>query len=245
MYKLELDVSLVFAPLMDEHGQGIIVTKSFELPFPPFAKMNLQSRQFPNSPGPDGFLLEDITWDVDREVFFARSSLTSVDLPIACILDDIQSWIDLGWRLGSYEETYDDPMDEPEIDSPSDSTIVDPDDDYEWDEMERWPTQPPRKRPARFNKTLRALVRTMAASFNNSATAYAVYKTQQFFSEKELRDNESKPAERFQNAIREYEQMSSTEQIAWLQKVQRTAPRLDRLIARTTATQRDSLPQSM
>jgi hypothetical protein len=54
----------------------------------------------------------------------------------------------------------------------------------------------------------------MAGSYNNLATAYAVYKTQQFFTEEEQRDANSKPATRFRDAVREYDDMSIEAQLA-------------------------------
>jgi hypothetical protein len=43
---------------------------------------------------------------VDRSAFLADADLTCANLPMGSIPDEIQSWLDRGWKLGSFEEYY-------------------------------------------------------------------------------------------------------------------------------------------
>ena len=231
MFKVELDMSLYFVPPMDERGAGIVVTRRLELPFAPSTGLTLCGKLFDDHPDPMGFRLEDVTWDVDRKVFLANTCLISHDLPIAVIPDTIREWVDRGWQLGSYQDAYVQPEDsEPEeaVDA-EDQGSMDVDD--EWDEMERWPTKRPAARPPEFNKLLRAIVRTMAESYNNSAVAYAIDKTKRFFDDSQLKEGDSAAIKKWLAARQEFETMSMDDQIAWRDHVMKRRPRLDRIVA--------------
>lgn len=52
VFKLELDLHLFCEPLMDEEGDGIVVSKTLELPFPPYEGLALIGKQIDESPGP-------------------------------------------------------------------------------------------------------------------------------------------------------------------------------------------------
>jgi hypothetical protein len=106
MFKLELDVSLYYDPPMDEHGQGIGLTRIFEIPFHPSSGLYLTGGGLTDPPDAIGFKIEDVTWDLDRQVFLADTSLFSKDLPIAFIPDELRAWMTRGWRLGSSSEAY-------------------------------------------------------------------------------------------------------------------------------------------
>lgn len=82
-------------------------------------------------PDPLGFSLEDLTWDIDREVFLASTTLISHDEPLAFVPDTIREWIGLGWKLGSYHDTYVEPE---EDDSESAIPSVD---DGEYERLEQ------------------------------------------------------------------------------------------------------------
>jgi len=77
----------------------------------------------------------------------------------------------------------------------------------------------PRKRPAHFNKLLRAVVREMAELYNNLPVAYAIDQTKLVFSEEQLKTRDSQAKERFREARYEYERMPQEQQIAWQQRV--------------------------
>jgi hypothetical protein len=225
MFKLELDLLLYFIPPMDERGQGIRLTRSLELPFPPTNGLHLAGITMDDPPSPLGFRINGVTWDLDRQVFMATTQLIDHNLPIAAIPDEIANWIERGWRLGSYEDAYKQP-EETEDDS-SEITTESVDD---WDEDDRLPTMNPRSRPRAFNKFFRALVREMARLHNNESAAYAIDRTKMFFDEERLKE-ESKAAIRFRDAQNEFSDMTWDQQYDWREKVLRTHPRLDRIVA--------------
>ena len=220
MFKLELDLLLYFIPPMDERGQGIRLTRLLELPFPPTNGLHLAGIALDDPPCPLGFRINDLTWDLDRQVFMATTHLTIQNDPIATIPYEIGSWIDRGWRLGSYEDAYEQPEDTEDDSSEVTTESVD-----EWDEDNRLPTMNPRSRPRVFNKFLRALVREMARLRNNESIAYAIDRTKMFFDEKRLKED-SKAAIRFRDAQNEFSAMTWDQQYDWREKVIRTHPRL-------------------
>ena len=101
MFKLELDLLLYFVPPMDERGQGIRLTRSLELPFPPINGLYLSGIAMDDPPTPMGCRINDLTWDLDRQVFMATTQLTNHDFPIATIPDEIGSWIDADGDSGA------------------------------------------------------------------------------------------------------------------------------------------------
>jgi hypothetical protein len=229
MFKIELDVSLYYDPPMDEHGQGISLTRIFEIPFPPSSGLYLTGGGLTDAPDAIGFKIEDVTWDLDRQVFLAETSLISKDFPIAFIPDELRAWVARGWRLGSCSEAYEEvaysgrePEDVPEGVQTG-----------ELDAAERWPSMNPRSRPPHFNKLLRALVRKMADLYNNWATAYAIDQTMMLFSEAQLRGDRSPGMEKFIVARSKFERMTIDEKLAWREKVIAKHPRLDRIVADT------------
>ena len=104
MNKVELDLHLVFQPPMDDSSDGIIITRTIELPFTPFNGLRVFSRVWEDGPEPYGLELTDVLWEMDRAVFLAKTRHTWVDLPIAFIPHEIRDWLGRGWRWGSYEE---------------------------------------------------------------------------------------------------------------------------------------------
>ena len=54
MFKLELDMELYFVPPMEEIGEGICLTREFELPFPPLTGISLAGVALNGSPSPLG-----------------------------------------------------------------------------------------------------------------------------------------------------------------------------------------------
>jgi hypothetical protein len=96
MFKLELDMRLYFVPPMDEHGRGICVSKSFDLPFAPFNDLALTGDAFGDGAQDDGYRIEDVVWDMDRKIFLAHSSLTSENFPLGLIPNEIADWIQRG-----------------------------------------------------------------------------------------------------------------------------------------------------
>ncbi len=140
MFKLELDLHLYFDPPMADHGDGIAVTRTIDVPFPPWSGLLVYGRELDECPSPGGWPLKDVTWDVDRGVFLATTSLHSGGVPMAMIPDVVRAYVDRGWRLGSYMDLYEEPN---EDESPEDDDAVEGG-SVDEDEMELWPTMPAR-----------------------------------------------------------------------------------------------------
>ena len=92
------------------------------------------------------------------------------------------------------------------------------------------PTLPPRQRPKALNLVMRAMVRAMVEQHNDLSVAYAMDKTKRYFSEDQFKDNESKAARQWQDAVEAYLQMRWKQQLAWERGVMRRHPRLDKLV---------------
>lgn len=229
MFRLDIDVSHFFLPLMEENGRGIVVTRSLELAIAPFEGLFLTGSAFNDTSSSMGFKLEDVTWDCDRGLFLAHSSLVHSGLPIAYIPAELSSWVDRGWRLGSFDEDYED--DEgmaPGRRLRGDWVLHTENVDHKL--VERWPMLGPRARPKSFNVLLKALTHTMAGLLNNWSTAYAVDQTERFFTETELQEERSSYAERFRQSVNEFEKMTFDQQWEWRQKVLRTHPSLKSIV---------------
>lgn len=231
MYSLEIDLELYFVPPMEDFGNGISVTRTLNLPFVPHSGLLVFGQELDDCPTPGGFPLAGVTWDVDRQVFLAKSKLTVHDWPIVAIPDEVRAWVERGWRLGSFMEHYEDEdgrpeqEDGPEVVASDLTTFVVGDED--WPELLKLQATPHRGRPREFNILFQVVLRTMAELHNNPAVAYAMYKTQRFFAEREYRDSDE-PAEvrQFRNAQRDFEGIEIEEQVAWLRKVKRKYPSL-------------------
>lgn len=230
MFKLALTMVLHFVPPMDEHGIGIRLTRMFELPFPPTDGLFIASEAF--GEGDEGMKITDVTWDVDREQFYANTGVISQDFPIAYIPDEIGSWIERGWELVTGSIFGDISEETPEKAEAVEQPAVAAEDQAgdDWEETEALPTMTPRKRPAEFNKLLRALVREMATLYNNLPTAYAMDQTKMFFTDEQLRTPDSSAKGRFKDARYEYERMPQVEQIAWQQRVIARYPKLSKIV---------------
>jgi len=81
MFTLELDLIITYTPPMSEAGGGIYLTRELQVPFAPYNGLHICGNQMDQAPGPEGFVLKDVTWDVDRQVFMAHSLLCSHDRP--------------------------------------------------------------------------------------------------------------------------------------------------------------------
>ena len=128
--------------------------------------------------------------------------------------------------MGSLSAAYE----QPEDDEPAGENELAAEVPDDWEEREeRLPAMRPRSRPPEFNKLLRALVREMAALHNNWRVAYAIDRTQMFFTDAELRGDRSASNEAFRDALAEFGRMSLDEQIRWQERVFHRHPRLDRI----------------
>ena len=93
MFTLELDYVLRIVPPMTEHSGGIVFTRTFELPFPPFEKLHLFARDLEDCPYPPGLRIDDVCWDLDRGCFLATTELI-VHGPVA----------EIPWALASLRD---------------------------------------------------------------------------------------------------------------------------------------------
>ena len=98
------------------------------------------------------------------------------------------------------------------------------------EELDGWRKMPARKRPPRYNRILRALVRQMAETYNNWEVAYAMDKTKQLYTEKEAKDFDDPGADRWRKARNEFFSMSLDDKLQWMRHVESRYPRLDRLV---------------
>ncbi len=229
MFNLELDMVLYFVGPMAENADGIRVTRQFELPFAPTPDVFLSGFALNGDDIAMGYKIEDIHWDIDRAIFFAHTCLFSHDIPLAFIPLEVQSWLDRGWRLGSYEELFG------RVDGRSRRRKREPIPyDWDWslddDEVNEWPRLSPQKRPPAFNMLLKAIVRELARADNNLATAYAIAKSRRYFTEFELESDNGKSAGMFRDALAKFQQLDFDQQYDWKQRVVRRYPRLEQFI---------------
>lgn len=167
-------------------------------------------------------------WDIDRGIFMGQIEMSSLDLPIEDIPLDIKSWLELGWRFGSYSERYEQPEEESEDEAEeedADDAFTDPD----FEQQLKQPMLSPRQRSKQLNLVMRAMVRTMAELYNDLHVAYAMDKTKRHFTKQQLEDNKSKEAKAWLDAQDEYNNMSWKKQFEWRERVMKTHPRLDKL----------------
>ena len=152
MFTLHLDISLTITPLMQEEIGGIMLTRTFELPFAPTSGLFLSAVALNGQALPQGFKLENVTWDADRQVFLADTSLTEVGLPLPYVADTLAEWLDRGWKLGSYADDYPSQED----DEPAKDQVENANRPVtSWEDAEKLPELAPRSRPTEFNKLLR------------------------------------------------------------------------------------------
>lgn len=229
---IELDLVLHFVPPMDEHAPGVVLTRAFDIPFPPYDGLVVYSPTFEDCPTSEGMPLKDIIWDVERKVFLARTYLVHCGLPFAFIPDEIRSWVDNGWRLGSYRDGYGGDVGEDDEQAEESATAEDTNDwsQFDDDELDAWRKLPARKRPPQFNRIMRAVVRMMAETHNNLDVAYAMDKTKRYFTKKEAEDIGDNTVQQWRDATKEFLLMSLDEQVQWQEHVQAHHPRLDRML---------------
>lgn len=83
MYTFHVDFVLHFVPPMSDHGPGIRLNRTFELPFPPSASISVFSKDWEGMDDPMGYHLKEIAWDLDRSKFVVGTELSSTRVPIA------------------------------------------------------------------------------------------------------------------------------------------------------------------
>ncbi|EMB16515.1 hypothetical protein [Rhodopirellula europaea] len=202
-YTVELDLHLFFTPLMQDWGDGIVMTRTLQLPFPPDGKIAIAGRSIEGDGQPLGYRIRNITWDVDRDRFIATTVADCGGGPLAYIGDDIDRHLTEGWSIGSWQTHYDKSWKSPignRFDRAKfDIEVMDEGDLYKLE------TMPASKRPGAFNELMSALVRLLFNLNNNEALAYVMYKTKTYF------QDEKEQSPKFRDAMQGYEEMTSDE----------------------------------
>lgn len=230
LYELHIDLRMCYCPPMDDRGQGITLRRKVELPFPPFNGLAIAGSALDVCPMPEGFVLKSVVWDCDRSRFTASTQMAHHDLPIAFILDDLSLWCERGWRLGSSADDFPDEYEVGGGQAVPDVDEATPSDEWIEDDENALAKLSPRKRPKEFNKMFRALIRMMCETRNATGRAYAMWKTQRFYSEDDLKTDESPSAVKFKDAEFEFSQMAFEEQYEWREQICKNYPRLDRML---------------
>jgi hypothetical protein len=204
------------------------MTRSFELPFPPYEGLAVFSSSWEFYPEPQGLRLKDIVWDVDRRLFLACSRMVHGGLPIAGIAAELSDWVGRGWRLGSYNDHYTGGG-EIELPGPMAKEACDLHDTVDDKEYEILHTLPPKRRPAAFNAFWKAMIRHMAATHNNADVAYAMDKTGRYFGPSREKVKDEKGEEAWGESSLEYRKMTIDDRIKWMRKTEKY-PELSTLI---------------
>ncbi len=174
-----------------------------------------------------------VLWDIDRKVFMAQTKWCSAGVPMEDIPVDRECWLDLGRRIGSYADRYnetDDDEDDVEADDGQEESGNAFPVDKEYERSLEQPMPSLRHRSKELNRIIRAMVRTMAQVHNDEAVAYAIDKTKRYFADDQLQENDSKYAKAWRDARDEYNDMCWKKQWKWRERAMRTHPRLDKLI---------------
>jgi hypothetical protein len=83
VFKVEIDFVVTFVPPMSQHSRGITLTRAIELPFHPSRDVNIFGRDLmEDGSEPMGIKFKDIIWDMDRQVFFAKTYLEDGSCPL-------------------------------------------------------------------------------------------------------------------------------------------------------------------
>src|SRR5579863_5278940 len=225
MYPVYLDFVLRYVPPMADHYHGIRLTRTFELPFPPTEKMLVFSKEWEGQADPMGYVLKEVTWDIDRGCFLAETELSSSGVPIALIPLDIRRIVDFGWQLGSFKHRYETDRRRVRKRKKVPRLRIS---DWDDDEVTAWETAPKTSRPKEFALVLQALASTMAELHNNSRVAYAMLKTGGYVAlpRQTALDQLTAFQRKFAAALDTLDSMTSDQQWHWCASVQRRYPRL-------------------
>ena len=89
-FSVDVDLVLRFVPPMDNHSDGIRLTRTIELPFPPAEDISIFSKEWEGEDFPLGYVLKNVTWEIDRDRFLADTLLSVTGTPIAMIPFEIR-----------------------------------------------------------------------------------------------------------------------------------------------------------
>jgi len=234
MFTLCLDLHLRFVPPMAEHAPGIVLTRVFEFPFPPYSGLAIYGKAVEEYPTLEGLQLNGVVWDLDRKVFLAHTVIVYHDEPLAFVAKIVRGWMVCGWGFGSYSDAY------PEADYSSsaggDETELD---DAEYERLEVLHTLPKSKRDQMFNKFFKAMIREMSEHYNNLPSAYAMDKLGRLLEEIQpyVGAPLSDSGRLWIDTCREFDQLDSESQTAWQDKVAKY-PSLEKVLSSKQATRK-------
>lgn len=229
MYAVDVDLVLRYVPPMSDIGAGIRLTRTIELPFPPAEKVSVFSKEWEGTQEPLGYVLREVTWDMDRQRFLAEAAISVTGTPIALIPYEIQQLVCLGWRYGSYKDGYATERKRGRKRSPLPAIPIH---EWDWDDAEAWDAEP-KGRPKEFTLLLHGLVATMGELHNNCSVAYAMLKTGRYVDvpDRNPPSDLSVQEKRFRDATREFESLTSDQQWDWAERVKRRNPSLAEIVA--------------
>lgn len=224
VFKIEVDLHITFVPPMATHDPGITLTRTIELPFPPSADISIYSpRLMEDGSEPMGITLKEIIWDMERQVFFARTRVQEDGNSLPMVPQALRAHLDLGWRFGSYVDQYgnpeyrDPPPPEPSSRIPKPSRR-----DLRDDGTTRMLGWKPEERSPYARAVFGAFIRHLAEAYD-IATAVAMERTGMFFDEKEVK---GLPWEPPSEAVRGWDKMrassgkiSERRQMSWRRKL--------------------------
>lgn len=228
MYAVEVDLVLRYVPPMDDHGAGIRLTRTIELPFPAVENMSVFSKAWEGADDPLGFVLKQVTWDMDRQRFLAETAMSVTGTPIAMLPYEIHQLVEHGWTYGSYHDAYrtEGKRGRKRRQLPRIGVL-----DWDWDDAEAWDSDP-KGRPKEFTLFLQGLVSTMAELHNNCSIAYAMLQTGRHVDipDRRMASELSPQEQRFKDAIRKFEALTADQQWDWAARVSRKYPPLTEIV---------------
>lgn len=229
MFAVDVDLVLRYVPPMDDHAAGIRLTRTFELPFPPVEKVSVFSRDWEGHDDPMGYVLRKVTWDLDRQRFLAETAISVTGTPLVMIPYEIRQLVDLGWRYGSYKDTYQTERKRGRKRRPLPPI---PSHEWDWDDAEAWDGDPA-GRPPEFKLFLHGIVATMAELYNNWSVAYAMLQTGGFVDVPERKPPSELTSRelRFRDAQRAFESLTSDQQRDWAERTRSRYPSLAEIVA--------------
>lgn len=227
MFTLHIDLHLHFDPPMSDSSRAIILNHQVELPFVPSNDQAIFVPAIDRCNAPMGFHLKDVVFDVSRGVFLASTYVSDSGLPLPLIADELAEWIHLGWRFGSYRDSYlaedDEDLDTAEADEGPDP----------WEVAEAQHHMSWRARGREVNRVLKAMIRHLVETQSNEAEAFAFDTTGRYFTAYELEDKGAKDChrEKFRAAQAAFQKMPEPERDKWRDRTRRY-PSLERVTLR-------------
>ncbi len=221
LFDCEIDIHLVYEPPMQDSDFGIVLTRGFQLPFAPCKGLFLHNSEWDELADGQGVELTNVVWDMNRCVFLLQATYGNVDFPVACIPEEIRSWLGRGWEWGSYMDQYDggDSSDDPKrkrVGQYEDITAG-----IDSDVVERLHTIPRNERPTAFNVFFDALIRQMAVVSCSSEIAYAMDKAGRYLGHGRVEATDENAGLLWYQYQKEYCDMGIVDRLKWQDKVSR------------------------